>query len=156
MRVKLITGNIVKKILGTGADMERVWKLCADSGLSELEVRAAVSTLDFIVASAVKYCVSGVALTEEIAQLGLPLENAQALTRAVDSEFLNLRKKLEKDFLRTSECKLDNYIVEWDTSTKRSWARLEFGLQNVVMNQDELCLLIGELERAKSIMDKLA
>lgn len=62
---------------------QRIDKLAKDSGLSDLEILSLQATISFILSTAVKYNAADEVLSTELQQLGLPSENADALTRCL-------------------------------------------------------------------------
>jgi hypothetical protein len=76
--------------------------MCADSGLNKEEIQSALAAIHFIFTSACKFDLSASVLSEEIAQLGLPQENAVALGKVYGDNQQAMGFQLNKDFLRSN------------------------------------------------------
>jgi COMM domain containing 4 len=82
VRMKILCKQVVGHVLGTEIDYEKVLKLTKDTFDTTSDVKAAVAGLDFILVNSAKYDIENEALTQEIQQLGLPKENAEALVKS--------------------------------------------------------------------------
>ena len=93
--------QIAKKIANQDFDLQKAWKMCADSGLNKEEVQSALAAIHFIFTSAAKNEVPANVLSEEIAQLGLPQENAVSLSKVYSDNYAGMIKELSRSFLRS-------------------------------------------------------
>lgn len=74
--------------------------MCSDSGLNYSEVQSALAAIHFIFSSACKYEINSQVLSEEIAQLGIPQENAVSLSKVYAENFNSMAQELNKCFVR--------------------------------------------------------
>jgi hypothetical protein len=77
--------------------------MSADSGLNRDEIQSAFAAVHFIFTSACKFDVSSNVLSEEIAQLGIPQENAVSLGKVYAENFSAMNLELQKTFVRSKE-----------------------------------------------------
>lgn len=138
--------------------------MSSDSGLNPSEVQSALAAIHFIFTSACKYETNSTALSEEIAQLGIPQENAVALSKVYAENLSAMSHELSKSFIRSKAYVVNRfqYIdwkVDYDFVTKNTLAAVNVRTdkfdQHVVMNSGQLDLLSHELIRAKKIMEKM-
>ena len=94
VRMKILSKQVVLHLLGTHIDYEKVLKLTKDTFDSASDVKAAVAGIDFILANSAKYDVDFDTLTQEIQQMGLPKENADALVKSFRDNKDVLRQRL--------------------------------------------------------------
>ncbi|XP_025835586.1 COMM domain-containing protein 4 [Agrilus planipennis] len=81
--------------------MENVEKLFADSKLdNDVDLKACVACLSFIITSAVRYNCDNSALFSELQQLGLPREHSVSLIKVTTDKTAEITKKLEKISLK--------------------------------------------------------
>ncbi|OMJ88090.1 hypothetical protein SteCoe_10080 [Stentor coeruleus] len=164
VRIKLISLQIAKKIANQEFDLQKAWKMCGDSGLSKEEVQSALAAIHFIFTSACKFDVSAEMLSVEIAQLGLPQENAVSLSKVYGENLVAMSSYLSHSFLR-SICYIVNefenltWKVDYDLVTQNTIASLKIKTNKfevpVVTSLSQITLLSQELERAKGVMEKL-
>ena len=138
--------------------------MCADSGLSKDEIQSALAAIHFIFTSAVKYNVAATVLGEEIAQLGIPQENAVSLSKVYSENLAAMDLQLTEEFLRGKIYVVNRFQsmlwrVDYDLVTKNTFASMKINTTNqeipLVMSSYQLNLLSQELTRAKNIMEKL-
>ena len=75
--------------------------MCADSGLNKSEIQSAFAAIHFIFTSACKFELASSVLSEEIAQLGIPQENAVSLGKVYAENFAVMSAELTKGFVRS-------------------------------------------------------
>jgi hypothetical protein len=164
VRIKLISIHVAKKIAKQEYDLQKAWKMCADSGLNKEEIQSALAAIHFIFTSAGKYEVSANVLSDEIAQLGLPQENAVSLSKVYNDHLDAIIAELSKNYLR-SNCNLVNkfenlsWRVDYELTTQITAAYLTIKTDKeqipIALSCSQLILLSQELTRAKEIMGKL-
>ena len=137
--------------------------MCSDSGLNKDEIQSALAAIHFIFTSAAKFSVAGNILGEEIAQLGIPLENAVSLSKVYSENLTIMSQQLNKNYLRSNLYTVNkfdflNWKVDYDLVTKNTVASLTIHTNKqeipVIMTSSQLTLLSQELTRAKAIMEK--
>ena len=82
VKLKLIMGQIVKKISGSAHDQEKMQKLCRDSKMDAEETKCMLAIMEFIVAQAAKHDVSETVLGKDLTQMGLAIENSNVITKS--------------------------------------------------------------------------
>ncbi|CAG9312902.1 COMMD4 [Blepharisma stoltei] len=161
VRIKLISTIIAKQISENKFDMEKAWKLSSDCGLSKEEIQSALASIHFIFSTAAKFSVTSNVLNDEIGQLGLPLENALALSKTYGDHLNNMQRSLENSFLRVSKVENISWKVDLDLRTKSTDASIvvttsDLQRHPVCLSAPQLNLLIQELSRAKNLMEKIS
>ena len=160
----MISMQVAKKIANQEFDLQKVWKMCADSGLSKDEIQSALAAIHFIFTSGAKYDVSASVLGEEIAQLGLPQENAVSLSKVYGELLGVMALELRQSYLRgngylVNKFESFDWRVDYDLVSKNTFASLmiKHNKQEVplTLSAQQLTLLSQELTRAKGIMEKL-
>ncbi|CAD5111723.1 DgyrCDS1012 [Dimorphilus gyrociliatus] len=110
IKVKLLCAQIVNDLLGGAIDFEKVGKLTQDAKFEEDDIKATISTVNFIISHAVRYNVDTKVLVDELQQLGLPkvpyLERidwradillASSRTEVINTPCLQLNLKLREN-----------------------------------------------------------
>jgi hypothetical protein len=67
--------------MGLPYDQEKLVKLCKDQKLSSDDTRCLLSLLEFILAQAAKHQVSEQAFSKDLLQMGIAIENANAIVK---------------------------------------------------------------------------
>lgn len=156
--------QVAKKISNQDFDLQKAWKMCADSGLNKDEIQSALGAIHFIFTSAAKYSVPSNVLGEEIAQLGIPQENAISLSKVYSDNLTSMDLQLNEEYLRSKKYSVNKFEsmtwrVDYDLVTKNTLASLKLNFTNqeipITISCNQLNLLSEELTRAKGIMEKL-
>ncbi|ELW70644.1 COMM domain-containing protein 4 [Tupaia chinensis] len=100
VKLRLLCGQVLRELLGQGADYEKILKLTADAKFESGDVKATVAVLSFILSSAAKHSVDGESLSSELQQLGLPKEHAASLCRCYEEKQGPLQEHLRACSLR--------------------------------------------------------
>eukprot|EP01095_Lingulamoeba_sp_RSL-Kostka_P000260 TRINITY_DN103_c1_g2_i2.p1 TRINITY_DN103_c1_g2~~TRINITY_DN103_c1_g2_i2.p1 ORF type:complete len:129 (+),score=41.61 TRINITY_DN103_c1_g2_i2:90-476(+) len=95
VRVKLLSLQIVKHILGEKLDYVKISRLTKVAELGASDVKAMMAALTYIVSNGAKYDIGEENLNEELSQLGLPKEHCGALVRS----YRQNKDKLQAVFL---------------------------------------------------------
>ena len=102
VRVKLLVGQLVRRLVDGEMDYAKVAKLAA-GGIAEGDVRAAVAALHFLVAGAAKHDVEEPILAKELEQLGVPKEHSDAVCRPYGKDKERLRAALADAVVRVDK-----------------------------------------------------
>jgi len=118
--VKLrILGNLICKYIMKEGDTQKINKILEEMNLSSEEITIVISSLCFIIKSSAKFNVDDLMLSQELQQLGLPQDNADAISKVYKKNKEILRNYLKEDIFsfnkindihfKTSYCMADKY-----------------------------------------------
>ena len=118
--VKLrIIGNLICKYIMKEGDTKKITKILEEMNLSPEEITIVISSLCFIIKSSGKFNVDDMMLSQELQQLGMPQDNADALSKVYKKNRDVLRAYLKEDIFsfnkindvhfKTSYCIADKY-----------------------------------------------
>jgi len=109
VRLKVVAKQVVQHILSGSMDYSKVLKLAGESLTGISDVKGAIAGLKFILSAGAKYDVDDNTLLQEIQQLGLPKENAEAVVKT----FHDHKEQLRTAFLQQS-FQLDRFeSLDW-------------------------------------------
>ena len=144
--VKLrILGNLICKYIMKDGDTVKIKKILEEMNLSSDEITIVISSLCFIIKSSGKFNVDDMVLSQELQQLGLPQDIADAISKVYKKNKDLLRNYLKEDIFsfnrvsdvhyKSSYCMADKYN-EFDCTNEK---------ENEEMNEDNY--LINNLEK---------
>ena len=118
--VKLrILGNLICKYIMKESDTQKINKILEEMNLSSEEILIVISSLCFIIKSSAKFNVDDLILSQELQQLGLPQDNADAISKVYKKNKEILRNYLKEDIFsfnkisdihfKISYCMADKY-----------------------------------------------
>ena len=118
--VKLrILGNLICKYIMKEGDTQKINKILEEMNLTPEEITIVISSLCFIIKSSGKFNVDDLMLSQELQQLGLPQDNADAISKVYKKNKDILRNFLKEDIFsfnkindvhyKTSYCVADKY-----------------------------------------------
>ena len=81
VKLKLILVQIVKKITGQPFDQEKMTKLCRDQKFDADETKVCIAIIEFLLRQASKHQVSDKVFSKDLLQMGVAIENANALVK---------------------------------------------------------------------------
>ena len=160
--VKLrILGNLICKYIMKDGDTVKIKKILEEMNLSSDEITIVISSLCFIIKSSGKFNVDDMVLSQELQQLGLPQDIADAISKVYKKNKDLLRNYLKEDIFsfnrvsdvhyKSSYCMADKYN-EFDCTNEK---------ENEEMNEDnylikkkeknEITLCFDLKERKKEI-----
>ncbi|XP_006142639.1 COMM domain-containing protein 4 isoform X2 [Tupaia chinensis] len=171
VKLRLLCGQVLRELLGQGADYEKILKLTADAKFESGDVKATVAVLSFILSSAAKHSVDGESLSSELQQLGLPKEHAASLCRCYEEKQGPLQEHLRACSLRVNQLSSVGWRVDYTLSSSLLRAveepvvhlRLEVApapgaaAQPIAMSlsADRFQLLLAELKQAQALLSSL-
>ena len=82
VKLRLILGQIVKKIQGLNFDQEKLQKLCKDQDLEPEDTRCLLAIIEFVLAQAAKHDIADAIFNKDLMQMGVAIENANGITKA--------------------------------------------------------------------------
>ncbi|EFA11486.2 COMM domain-containing protein 4 [Tribolium castaneum] len=116
IKLKLLAQIVVQGIIKPPVDINKAEQLFSDSKLDvDIDLKACVACLSFIITSAVRFNCNSSALHSELQQLGLPREHSTSVKRVVDEHSEELTSHFKKQSLRVNQ--LDNITAEVDNTT---------------------------------------
>ena len=142
--VKLrILGNLICKYIMKEGDTQKINKILEEMNLSPEEITIVISSLCFIIKNSGKFNVDDLILSQELQQLGLPQDNADAISKVYKKNKDILRNFLKEDIFsfnkindvhyKTSYCIADKYN-NFDCSNEKENEAIE---DNFIINSLE-------------------
>ena len=81
IKLKLLLGQIAKKLTAQAYDQERLSKLCRDQNFDQEETRVLQALIEFFLLQAVRFAISDQVFSKDLLQMGVAIENANALVK---------------------------------------------------------------------------
>ena len=158
--VKLrILGNLICKYIMKEGDTIKIKKILEEMNLTSEEITIVISSLCFIIKSSAKFNVDDMVLSQELQQLGLPQDTADAISKVYKKNKDILRGYLKEDIFsfnrvsdvhfKSSYCMADKYN---DFDCKNEKESEEMNEDNYVINnleKTEITLCFDLKERHK-------
>merc|ERR1712176_240232 len=94
-------------------DFAKIKRLTEDTEFTTSDVKAILSALNFVLSNAVRNDVEADTLSNEIQQLGLPKESANAIKRAYVKNKAILNKALTNKILSLPSIQTSHDQIEW-------------------------------------------
>lgn len=163
--------------------IDQVLKLAAENSDGVSDIKGSVAAVHFMVTSAAKHDVDEVSFVQEIQQLGLPKENAEAIARQYREAKDAVRDKFAEDSYRisrlvSSDWRVDRIIASSSDLEAEATVQFMFKIDNLPhkaassesstdgrlaavkdlvceMPVEKLDVLIHELEFAQQLMESL-
>ena len=135
--------------------------MARDSGLSETEIASLQATICFVLGTTVKFGVTDDILSNELQQLGLPSENADALTRALRDSRVSMTAHQRTHFLACTPHAVPRFRdLEWryDYDLVKKQPEIELKLKHdqgdcqFALSQSQVEVLLHELVKARGAM----
>ena len=120
VKLKLILVQIVKKICGQPFDNEKITKLCRDQKFDNEETKVSIAIIEFLLRQAIKHQVSDKSFSRDLLQLGVAIENANALVKVITEQGASLTEALKHDSLRISQLLSVQYQLSYVMGTSAS------------------------------------
>ncbi|XP_013385008.1 COMM domain-containing protein 4 [Lingula anatina] len=172
IKMKLLCAQVMKDMLGSGIDYEKVYKLTTDAKFELGDVKASIAALTFIFSSAAKYSVEGEALSNELQQLGLPKEHSVALCKVYEDSLGKLQEELKFKSLRLSHLESAQWRVDYVIGSSKlkelnePAVQLRLKIRNPDTDQvepvafnlsaDKFRVFLSELKQAQTAMEGLS
>jgi len=112
IKMKLLSGQVVKSLLGEELDHEKVKKYTSDAKYDTSDVKAAIAVLEFILSSAARYDVESAPLSDEMQQLGLPKEHSVALCKLFADNCTKLQEHFKLNTLSLTQIESLEYKIK--------------------------------------------
>ena len=152
--VKLrILGNLICKYIMKDGDTVKIKKILEEMNLTPEEITIVISSLCFIIKSSAKFNVDDMILSQELQQLGLPQDTADAISKVYKKNKDILRdysfNRVSDIHFKSSYCMADKYN---DFDCKNEKENEEMNEDNYVINnleKTEITLCFDLKERNK-------
>ena len=139
-----ILGNLICKYIMKEGDTQKIKKMLEEMNLTQDEITIVISSLCFIIKSSAKFNVDDMMLSQELQQLGLPQDIADAISKVYKKNKDILRNYLKQDIFsfnrvsdvhyKTSYCLADKYN---DFECKNEKENEEINEDNYIINSLE-------------------
>uniref|UniRef100_A0A0K8TQ82 COMM domain-containing protein 4 n=1 Tax=Tabanus bromius TaxID=304241 RepID=A0A0K8TQ82_TABBR len=163
VKLRIVSQAIAKSILGDELPEEKIKDVFASSKTENASAKSAVACIRFLLVSAARHNADETTFGEELQQLGLPKEHANALCRVLAEYVKEIRKKLLETSLTVDEMDDIIYTIPKDTI---ECAQLEVKIKNEIVDgvsqntthkinihKVDLLVLLDELKTIKQIME---
>lgn len=178
LRVKVLASQVVVNSLEGSFNHEKVLKVVSNDAEGMSILKGVVAAVHFLLINAARYDVDETSLTQEIQQLGLPKENAEAITKVYREHKETLRDNLSSKSFRVSrhmetDWRVDHVIASSESSSSsgplvhlnimsdpnphKGASGLESRVESTAfeMSVDQLDLLLHELGDARDKLRRL-
>mmetsp|Transcript_20127 Transcript_20127/g.51867 ORF Transcript_20127/g.51867 Transcript_20127/m.51867 type:complete len:219 (+) Transcript_20127:29-685(+) len=113
VRIRLLAQHVVaQELAGERVDDAKASKLVSDTKLDDSAARAVLAALHFVISGAAKHDVEEGALIDELQQLGLPKEHADAICRPYQQRRAAIQAHAQRVGLRCARLQSSGYRVE--------------------------------------------
>ena len=113
IRLRIICNNIALFIINSGKNFKDIQKNLDDMNFNDAEGKIIFSLLDFILRNSVKFDIEDNILSNELQQLGLPLENAESIVKIFKNQKEKLKKKLSNEIFSNENLKEIDYKISY-------------------------------------------
>ena len=146
--VKLrILGNLICKYIMKEGDTQKINKILEEMNLSPEEITIVISSLCFIIKSSGKFNVDDMMLSQELQQLGLPQDNADALSKVYKKNKDALRNFLKEDIFSFNKINDVHYKTGYCIADKYNYFDCSNEKENEDINEDNY--IINSLEKTE-------
>jgi len=113
IRLRIICNNIALFIINSGKNFKDIQKNLDDMNFNDAEGKIIFSLLDFILRNSAKFDIEDNILSNELQQLGLPLENAESIVKIFKNQKEKLKKKLSNEIFSNENLKEIDYKISY-------------------------------------------
>ena len=103
VKLKLILVQIVKKMTGQPHDNEKILKLSRETGFDMEETKVFLAILEFFLRQSTKHEVADKLLSKDLLQMGVAIENTNAVVKVFDDNRNTLLLTARNDSMRQSQ-----------------------------------------------------
>ena len=131
--VKLrILGNLICKYIMKEGDTVKINKILEEMNLTQEEITIVISSLCFIIKSSGKFNVDDMILSQELQQLGLPQDTADAISKVYKKNKDILRNYLKEDIFSFNRVSDVHYKISYSMADKYN----DFDCKNEKENEE--------------------
>ncbi len=146
--VKLrILGNLICKYIMKEGDTEKIKKILEEMNLTPEEITIVISSLCFIIKSSGKFNVDDLVLSQELQQLGLPQDTADAISKVYKKNKDLLRNYLKDDIFSFNRVSDVHYKISYCLADKYNNFDCKNEKENEEINEDNY--MISNLEKTE-------
>ena len=146
--VKLrILGNLICKYIMKEGDTQKINKILEEMNLTPEEITIVISSLCFIIKSSGKFNVDDMMLSQELQQLGLPQDNADAISKVYKKNKDALRNFLKEDIFSFNKINDVHYKTSYCVADKYNNFDCNNEKENEEINEDNY--IINSLEKTE-------
>ncbi len=120
IKLRQILQQILRKILGQNYDQDKLIKLCKDQKLTTNDTKSLLAVIEFILSQAGKHMIQEQNFSKDLLQMGIAIENANAIAKIYSENIESLQKALKQQTLRVSQIKGMNYKMSHIFATSSS------------------------------------
>lgn len=113
IKLKLILGQLGKKMTGQQFDQDRLTKLCRDQNFDQEETKVVLALIEFFLAQATRYCITDKIFSKDLLQMGVTIENANGIVKAFTENQEGIAHQLKLNSLRVSQIVAMDYSVSY-------------------------------------------
>ena len=113
IKLRIISNNLINYILTNSNNINNITNILEEMNFSENESHIIISLLEFIIKNAAKFDVEDLVLNQELQQLGLPLENADCISKVYKNQKENLKNRLKNDIFTFNKIKSVDYKISY-------------------------------------------
>lgn len=104
---------MVKKITGQSYDLEKLNKLCRDQKFDADETKVCIALVEFLLSQAAKHQITDKLFSKDLLQMGVAIENANALVKVYAEQQEAMGKVLKLNAMRVSQIESINYSLSY-------------------------------------------
>ena len=146
--VKLrILGNLICKYIMKEGDTVKINKILEEMNLTQEEITIVISSLCFIIKSSGKFNVDDMILSQELQQLGLPQDTADAISKVYKKNKDILRNYLKEDIFSFNRVSDVHYKTSYSMADKYNDFDCKNEKENEEINEDNY--VIQNLEKTE-------
>ena len=112
-KLRQILQQIVKKILGQPFDQEKLIKVCKEQNLNADETKVLLAVLEFVISQAGKHIVTEQQFSKDLLQIGISIDNSNAIVKIYTDSQDALHKALKNSTLKISQIDGMNYKLSY-------------------------------------------
>jgi len=151
IRLRMLCNNISNFIVNNGKNYKDIQKSLDDMNFSENEGKIIFSLIDFILRNSIKFDIAENILNNELQQLGLPQENADAITKIYKSNKENLKNKLKEEIFSFNQIKDVNYKISYILADDITDFKNNYINKNLQEGQETKAILNSEYQQFNNI-----
>ena len=102
IKLRLMLAQIVKKLMNQPYDSEKLIKLCKDQKPSTEDTKCLLAVIEYLISQAGKHLVGEQVFSKDLLQMGIAIENANAIVKVYADNYQNLCSAFKQQTLKVS------------------------------------------------------
>ncbi|CAF3129047.1 unnamed protein product [Rotaria socialis] len=135
VKLRLLCQYVMQAILADTLNLSEAQKIVGDKFESG-DLKASIRALQYILTMSAKHSVDGQSLLNELTQLGLPKEHANALVKIYDEHFEKLTDKLRSSVMRLTKMNDIHWNI-FDVKTTNNLHDMHLPVVTMNLNYDD-------------------